>query len=387
MKKTLIFLVALLPAIVPAVPFDSLSHDAQAELLRQNWGNREFTMSPEAAKFVDEFLNQMQELNGLLEACRDRQVFIRPAAAKDALDKLERALRAVKKTTYGFDDKVEDVKRALGHRRANHLVGMTQVIDRTAKRDLAPVVDYVITYCLVQLYDQWKDCIRTEKRIKLTKKFKEIDAGWLKFKNAVDTMSLRRTGQDVSGSELLMLSGLDKYFDSDLEIKSEFSFWVNIVDRYNEEVFCICDEYRKRIKDLRESNLPNAIARFGEAYDGFQEEMAGKMYGQDRVIFDKYFMLWSTFFEDLQKMLDESWEMIMEADDRSGTEVAQLRRCRQDFFPNGSFLLAGPSNKISLNYKRRIRVIAEDLRKRYMKHLENLRKWYPNDPRIPKRWE
>ena len=390
MKKIVIFLVAVVPAIVPAKQLDNYSKEELANIDKMNWGAAESSLSPEAADFVTTFLNQVYEIIAQLEACKSRKALEHPHNSDSALEALLNALRApIASDRKPFSlDKMPGVSTGtiLGYKRANALMVVSKLIGPPANKELYKLVDYVLTYRLVRLYGSWSICQNGVAESKLVEKFKAVDAGWLKFKNAVDTMVINRSGQDVLGSELLKMSGLDKYFENDLRLDPSFNYWVRIIDRYNEEVYSNYSEYHKRVKSLREETLTNLIESFGKYYDAYQD-MAVTLAPEDRPVFDKYFKLWSVFFDDLGNLLDKSWELIMAAGYRED-DVGKLRFCRpNDISPNGAFGLGGPCENGKPNYKRRLKLIADDCKNRYLKHRENLRRDFPNDKRIPKGWE
>jgi hypothetical protein len=388
MKKIMMSLVALVSAIVLADPIDSMSKKKVEELDNTNWGDKDYLLTPETAKFTTAFLNQIYAIIAYLEASRDRKALSLPENSDSTLDRLVSALKVKMVTTKGkFNEQkmpgVDD-KVILGNRRANMIDYMSELIGETANKDLCQLVDYVLTYQVVRLHDRWSFCFKVADTMKMSEKFKIIDAGWLKFKNSIDTMNLRRI-KTISGSELLMTSGLNKFVRSDLTLNPAFAWLVRVTDRQN-EVFSAQAMFYSRIKKLKDT-LPGIIEKLGKEYDDYQER-AVWVHPNDRPAFDKYFKLWSIFLDDLGKLVDDSWKMINDSS-WAATEVGMLRKCRtnNDFSPAGAFAILGEANPNGMpNYQRRIQAILDDCRKRYIQHCENRRKWYPDD-NLPVRWE
>ena len=198
MKKIMMSLVALASAIVRADPIDSMSKKKVEELDNTNWGDKDYLLTPETAKFTTTFLNQIYGIIAYLEASRDRKALSLPENSDATLDRLVSALKVKMVTTKGkFNEQkmpgVDD-KVILGNRRANMIDYMSELIGETANKDLCQLVDFVLTYQVVRLHDRWSFCFKVADTMKMSEKFKIIDAGWLKFKNSIDTMNHLRFG-------------------------------------------------------------------------------------------------------------------------------------------------------------------------------------------------
>ena len=386
MKKITILLAALAPLIAAAKPISAMSKDDVAVLDESRWGNAIITGGP-ALKTAGDILRKVDTITALLKACTDQNALIDPEKS-DLLKRLLEALTVPIATTEAFEEKdARGREYVRGIERANRLVIMSQSIGKMNKKTLRWLINDIISFQIVERRYRWRSAFTTLEAWNMSERYyRPIDLGYEKFMNAVDTLIIKNTGQDISGSELMMLSGLDKFARDDGRASPWVQADARLVDRYlrilNTDARKLFSDY---IKHLKESSA-NTLAAL-DAEHTFFEEYAIKMYPKDRENFANFYKEWARFLEKLdERVVKESEVMIAKAEDKSG-EVGKLRYCA-GFSPHGAFKAVGaiPSNGCP-EYKDRIASIFEKCRARYLNHLDALRRRHPDDKRIPKGWQ
>ena len=162
---------------------------------------------------------------------------------------------------------------------------------------------------------------------------------------------------------------------------------ISISGPAGDELAKIDDNLRTLLAKVKEDSAA-ALAALAEDHD-FYEQYALKLAPGDRKAVESLFKECSQFLEQVDTLLVKESEKLLAAAKDTSTEVGMLR-ANTGFSPHKAFLAAGPTQFNGCPvYVRRVRVMLEDCKKRYMRHLDAMRRRYHDAPdrHIPKGWQ
>jgi len=384
MKNRLaLFLVALVPAIVSAVPIDAMPKKQVEASDQANWEGG-MVLSGQTLEFVQGFLDAVDVITLRLKDCVEEGA-IKDPNKNEKFEKLFEALTVSMATTKSFGNQLSKDKCVqAGNKRANGLVAVSQSVGNLVRKEPRLLVENIIVRKMPERYYKWNTAVKFLINMGFVGHFRKIDRGYHEFQSRVDTMVLRGPKACVTGTEMLTVSHLDEFVESSGRLRPWFDNGVRVLDKYllimSKDAR---DEYETDVKKLKEASLA-ANTALGVEFDRYAE-MAINLYPKDREVFDKFYKQWSAFLEMVDESVKASEELIKQVDDKSG-EVGKLRNCAE-FSPYGAFRLNGSVQNCCPKYYERIKFIFEACKVRYLTHLKNLHRDYPNDTSIPKGWE
>ena len=387
MKKTFIALAALMPIVILAKPFGAMSEEEIKAADDSNWGNR-ISISGPAAEELTKLDDNLRTLLAKVKDCRDNFAAFKPDE-HDRLKALEDTLsRPLVTDSIGLLPKPGDppnVQR--GYDRVNAYKVMLQALERKSRTKLRILVTDIIGFQMVERRAKWTSIHRRLDDKKYTEIFREIDAAYESFMHNMDILMLRNV-TDVTGSEMLTVSKLGKFTDADCRTQSGLDNKLRTLDRYlavmHTEALKVFEKYTAKTKE----DSAAALSALAEDHD-FYEQYALKLAPGDRKAVESLFKECSQFLDQVDKLLVKEAEKLLAAAKDTSTEVGMLR-ANTGFSKYKAFLAAGPTQPNGCpGYVRRVRVLLEDCKKRYMKHLDAMRRRYHDAPdrHIPKGWQ
>ena len=387
MKNTLIAIAAILPAVVLAKPFDTMSDEEVKASDKDRWGGR-VSLAGESGEEMIKLIANLRTLTERLAACTDQGVLLQPSKL-DVLKELSNTLaKQLVTDNVGFLPKPDDPPNfQRGYERLNAFKVMLQALERKSRMKLRILVTDVIGFQMVERRAKWSSVQSRLDGLKTTEMFRELDTAHERFMHNVDLL-VRRNVTDVTGSELLMVSKLGKFTNKDCKSSPSLDGRARVVDRYllvmNTGALNAYSKYTATIK-MESSDALNALAEDHE----FFQQYALKLLPADRKLVEDFFKAVSRFLDQVDNfVVKESDELIKNALDLT-SEVGRLRFCT-GFSPNKAFFAAGPAKDDGCQgYARRVRVMLEDCKKRYMQHIDSMRSRYNNNPdkHIPNGWQ
>ena len=387
MKNTLIAITAILPVIVLAKPFDTMSAEEIKAADKDRWGDR-VSLAGKSGEELGRLIDNLRTLTERLAACSDEAVLLQPSKL-DVLKELSNTLaKQLVTDNVGLLPEPDDPPNfQRGYERLNSFKVMLHALERKSRMKLRILVTDVIGFQMVERRAKWSSVQSRLDSLKTTEMFRELDTAYESFMHNVDLL-IRRNVTDVTGSELLMVSKLGKFTNNDCKSSPSLDGRARVVDRYllvmNSAALNTYNKYATTIK-MESSDALNTLA---EDHD-FYQQYALKLLPADRKLVEKFFKEVSRFLDQIDNfVVKESEKLIKNALDLS-SEVGRLRFCT-GFSPNKAFFASGPAKDDGCQgYARRVRVMLEDCKKRYMQHLDSMRSRYNNNPdkHIPNGWQ
>ena len=387
MKKTVLFVfAAVVPALMSArTPIGAMSADEIKASDRERWGER-ISMSGAVADEFAEMEDRLKKLTAHLQAFCNEKGATKPDRT-DLLLGLSNALmqplvppsasRGGKIPTSGDDEATQR-----GYERLNAFKSMCLSLDRKSRPKLRLLVMDVIASRQVERRSKWAKAQAFLEFVKYTEKFREMDKSYEEFMGHVDGFQVRRERVEVLGTEMLMATRLDRYADSNCRKKAWLDSDLRVVDRYlltmkQDEL----DEFEKNTASIKKESM-SALGSASEDFDFYDANGLG-IEPSDRKTFEAYFSQLAAFVDQVDKVLvAESEQMIAKAKDKS-TEIGMLRS-NTGFSPYKAFLASGPTqNNGCPGYSRRVRVLMEDCKKRYLNALKATNEYWKSRGRDP----
>ena len=369
-SKATVILSAFVPVFVFAspAPLDSLTRDEVAEADKK-WGTV-VTASGKTAEQTDLVVAHLERVTKLLNSCCEEDVLSRP----DKLSRLWELYQVLSESIPSIPatiaaSSVSDSDRR-GYDRLNMLAQMSNTMCHGAHAEEGAFIKDIFDRRFVETTRKWILAVNGLESWRLTEDYKAIDAGYAKFMDSMDQIILNRVNE-VSGNELMIYSGLQRFASSDGKPSASTDSNARIADKYlavlRESEMSYMDINIKYFKERSQKLLGD----IGNRFDWFQKGGIC-LYPADRELFRKYFQAWGRFMDVFDKsLLKKSEDAYKRATDSSG-EVAKLRNC-EGFSPNGAFAIAGSIQSNGCpGYARRIRRIFEECKSRYLKHQNNV---------------
>ena len=373
MRKSLLAIVAVAPALALArTPFGAMSAEEIKAADKERWGKQISMTGPVADEF-HEMESRLIKLTEKMKAfCKEHAVI--QAERTDLVIDLANALqqplvpasatRSGKLPTSGVD---EPTRR--GYERLNAFKSMALSLDRKSRQKIRLLVMDIAASRQIERHSKWSKAQDYLEHRKYTESFREIDKSYEEFMGHVDGFMVKKPKIDVTGTEMLLATRLGKYADSNCKKKAWLDADVRVIDRYllvmkQDEM----DEFEKNTASIKKRSS-DALATVLEDFD-FYEDHAINVEPSDRKTFDAFFSQFSAFVEQVDRILvADSEKMLAKAKDTS-TEIGMLRK-NTGFSPHKAFLAAGPTQTNGCpGYSRRLRVLLEDCKKRYLAALK-----------------
>jgi len=388
MKKILFAVAALMPILVLAKPFGAMSKEEINASDKERWGNR-VSLSGQDAEEMDKLNKNLSNLTAKLNACTEMNAMLmmdRIELFKELQNTLAVQLVA---DNIGYLAKPDDpphIQR--GYERLNAFKVMLQAFERKSRTKLRILVTDIIGFQMIERRARWSSVQSYLENLKATEMFRELDKAYESFMHNMDVMTLRNTGHDVTGTELLMVSKLDKFADDDCTPSAKLDGRARIVDRYlkvmNKEALELYLQYTGIIKTESADTL-NSLAED----HNFYEEYALKLLPTDRRLVEDFFKAVAKFLDQVDNFLvKESEKITQKALDLTG-EIGRLRFCT-GFSPYKSFLEVGAiESNCCPGYTKRITAMLAKCKNRYMNYMKAMRERYKNYPNmnIPDGWK
>ena len=387
MKKRWIAVIALMPVLVMAKPFGAMSEEEIKASDSSRWGNR-VSLSGEPVEEMGRLTDNIRILSEKLKACTEEIVMLRPDkidVLKELANTLAIQLVADNVGRLAKPDDPPHVQR--GYERLNSFKVMLQALERKSRKKLRILVTDIIGFQMVERRSRWSSVQLRLDNLKTTSLYRDLDTAFESFMNNVDKLTSGNIF-DVTGTEVMRVSKLDDFANADCKANHTLDGRSRVVDRYllvmNRDALNAYQKYTATIK----TESADTLSALAEDYE-FYEKYALQLLPADRKLVEQFFKEVSQFLEHIDTFLvKESEKMLQKAQDKS-TEVGQLRFCT-GFASHRAFFAAGPvKDDCCQGYARRVRVMLEDCKKRYMKHLDLMRQRYgeTRGKYIPKGWQ